>query len=81
MKRAVCVDEAVSVLMGCFGIDATEAETILRRWSADNHSSVVTVAHVLVHQVWRGDEPPSDRRLARAVEEQLRRLPGPADHR
>jgi hypothetical protein len=77
MKQA-CIAEAVGVLMECFGVEAAEAESILRSWSAHHDTSVTTIAHVLVHQIWLGDEHPEDRTLTRAVEECLRRLPGRA---
>jgi hypothetical protein len=75
MKQATCIDEAVGVLMECFGVEAVEAEAILRSWSERHHTSVTTIAQVLVHQIWRGDQRPEDRMLTRAVEESLRRLP------
>ena len=77
MKQAGCIEEAVGVLRECFGVDASEARTILRSWSDDHYEPMATIAHVLVHQIWRGDERPEDRTLTRAVEESLRRLPRP----
>ncbi|WP_460662840.1 ANTAR domain-containing protein [Kribbella swartbergensis] len=75
MKRGVCIEEAVGVLMECFGIEAAEANAILKSWSADQKTPVTTIAHVLVHQIWRGDERTEDRELTRALEESLRQLP------
>jgi hypothetical protein len=85
MNRGVCIEEAVGVLMECFGVDAAEANAILKSWSAEQQTPITTIAHVLVHQIWRGDERTEDRELTRALEERLRQLPTsplqPADQR
>jgi hypothetical protein len=73
--RGRCLDKATELLMDWFGVNAPQADALIATWARDCHRSRRAVAHVLVHQIWQGDEAYADLAAARTLEHALRNLP------
>lgn len=71
-----CSVQAKQLLQGWFGVPANQAEALIARWARHCRRSPEAVAHVLVHQVWQGDQTAADPVVARTLEHALRNLPG-----
>ena len=60
LRRAVnqraLVEQAKGILILLYRIDAEQAFDVLREWARDTDSTVMTVAHTLVHAVCMEDD-------------------------
>lgn len=69
------LEQAKGVLMEAFGVSAEQAGELFQTWARQCKRPPEVVAEVFVNQVWQGDEPCSDRTVARILEHSLRNLP------
>lgn len=49
------IEQAKGILMGCYGLSADAAFTLLRRWSQDTNTKLHRVAQTVVDSPRRGD--------------------------
>ncbi|HEX6246563.1 MAG TPA: ANTAR domain-containing protein [Nocardioidaceae bacterium] len=71
--EAALLEQAKGVLIFRYGIDADTAFGLIERWAAESDAGIQHVAHAVVHDICQGDHSePTDPRLVRFLEEQLR---------
>jgi hypothetical protein len=73
MSSTALLEQAKGALAFRFGIDADTALGVLELWADRREVELTRIAYVLVHDICRGADGPSDRELARWLEEQLRK--------
>ena len=73
MSSTALVEQAKGALVFRFGIDADTELAVLELWADQREQELTRIAYVLVHDICRGVDEPSDTDLARWLEEQLRK--------
>ncbi|WP_148574058.1 ANTAR domain-containing protein [Nocardioides caldifontis] len=73
MSSTALVEQAKGALVFRYGTDADTALAVLELWADQRETELTRVAYVLIHDICRGVDAPTDRELARWLEEQLRK--------